>query len=297
MTAAQQGFLLLSSDLGDPRRKPLTTAQLRTLSKRVRIMEKPAQDRDMLPKDLVGVGYSQQEAERILRLLSDRELLEYYLHKAKKADCVPITRVSKGYPQRLKDKLMDDSPGTLWAKGDVTLLEQPAISLVGSRNINGKNAAFAETVGVQAAKLGFVLISGNARGADSVAQEACLQNGGKVISVVADALQSHEKLDNVLYLAEDSFDAAFSSHRALSRNRVIHCMGLCVFVAQSDVGKSGTWNGTVNNLRHGWSPVYCFDDGSAAAAELEQRGAQLLMPEKLTEMKKLAYCRQSLFDK
>ena len=297
MTAAQQGFLLLSSDLGDPRRKPLTTAQLRTLGKRVRIMEKPTQDRDMLPQDLVGVGYSQQEAERILQLLSERELLEYYLHKAKKAGCIPITRISKDYPMLLREQLADDCPGCLWAKGDLSLFKCPAVSLVGSRNINGKNAAFAEAVGVQAAELGFVLISGNARGADTIAQDACLKNGGKVISIVADALQSHVQRENVLYLAEESFDAAFSPRRALSRNRLIHSMGLCVFVAQSDVGKSGTWNGTVNNLRHGWNPVYCYNDGSAAAAELEQLGAQLLMLDELTKMKELAHRRWSLFDK
>lgn len=297
MTAAQQGFLLLSSDLGDPRRKPLTTAQLRTLSKRVRTILKPIQNRDLLSHDLVGIGYSQQEAERILRLLSDRELLEYYLHKAKKASCMPVTRISKDYPPLLRKRLADDCPGCLWAKGDLALLTCPAVALVGSRNINEKNAAFAEAVGTQAAKLGFVLISGNARGADSIAQDACLKSGGKVISVVADALQSHTLQENVLYLAEESFDAAFSPRRALSRNRVIHSMGLCVFVAQSDVGKSGTWNGTVNNLRRGWSPVYCYDDGSAAAAELEQLGAQLITPEELTVMDQLAYERPSLFDK
>ena len=297
MTAAQQGFLLLSSDLGDPRRKPLTTAQLRILSNRVRTMEKPLRDRDMLPQDLVGIGYSQQEAERILRLLSDRELLEYYLHKAKRADCMPVTRMSKDYPPLLRERLAEDCPGCLWAKGDLSLLKHPAISLVGSRNIHAKNAAFAEAVGVQAAKLGFVLISGNARGADSIAQDACLRNGGKVISVVADALQSHTRQENVLYLAEESFDAAFSPRRALSRNRIIHSMGRCVFVAQSNVGKSGTWNGTVNNLRRGWNPVYCYRDGSAAAAELEQLGARLITPEELTAMEQLAYQCPSLFDK
>ncbi len=297
MTAAQQGFLLLSSDLGDPRRKPLTTAQLRTLGKRVRTMDRPPHNRQMIPQDLIRIGYSVSEAERILHLLSDRELLEYYLHSAKKAGCIPVTRISEAYPLLLKKKLTDDCPGCLWAKGDISLLSRPAISLVGSRNLSEKNAAFAEAVGVQAAKFGFVLISGNARGADSVAQNACLKNGGQVISVVADALQSHESQKNMLYLAEESFDAAFSPRRALSRNRVIHSMGLCVFVAQSDVGKSGTWNGTVNNLHHGWSPVYCFDDGSAASAELEQMGAGLLAPDALTAMDELAYERRSLFDK
>ena len=49
-----------------------------------------------------------------------------------------------------------------------------------------------------------------------------------------------------------------------------------VFVAQSSLGKGGTWDGTVKNLRFGWSPVACFRDGSEAAAQLEQMGAYLV---------------------
>jgi predicted Rossmann fold nucleotide-binding protein DprA/Smf involved in DNA uptake len=260
-------------------------------------MEKPAENRHMTLRDLTCIGYSAGEAEHILQLLSDQELLEFYLHKAKKAGCMPITRISEGYPGSLRDKLADDSPGTLWAKGDVSLLDLPAISLVGNRDIRQENARFAQIVGEQAAKQGFVLVSGNAQGADSIAQRACLQHGGKVISVVADPLQCHNVQKNVLYLAEDSFDADFSSHRALSRNRVIHCLGLCVFVAQSAVGKSGTWDGTVKNLRNGWCPVYCYRDGSVAAAELEQRGAQLIDPEALSALKELVCDGRSLFDK
>jgi hypothetical protein len=35
----------------------------------------------------------------------------------------------------------------------------------------------------------------------------------------------------------------------------------------------GTWSGTVRNLKEDWSPVFCFQDGSEAAMQLEQLGA------------------------
>lgn len=119
-------------------------------------------------------------------------------------------------------------------------------------------------------------MSGNARGADRAAQEACLRAGGKVISIVADELWKHPLRENVLYLSEEDYDSPFTKPRALSRNRCIHALGRMVFVAQSGLEKGGTWDGTARNLRFGWSPVACFRDGSEASRELEQMGAYLI---------------------
>ena len=158
------------------------------------------------------------------------------------------------------------------------------ISLVGSRDLRGINRAFAEAVGCEAARQGIALVSGNARGADRTAQEACLAAGGKVICVVADELEKYPLEKNTLYLSEDSFDLPFSSQRALSRNRVIHTLGYLTIVAQCSMGTGGTWDGTTRNLRNGWSPVYCFSDGSAAGEELRQLGATLISKEQLTDL-------------
>ena len=87
----------------------------------------------------------------------------------------------------------------------------------------------------------------------------------------------------MLYLSEDGFSEAFSAQRALSRNRCIHAMGRMVFVAQSDLKKGGTWQGTTANLRHSWSPVLCFRDGSEASYALEQLGAYLIGTEEIPE--------------
>lgn len=273
MNAREAGFLLLSSALGDPARKPLTTAQLRVLTARAAAMERPLAERDLTAPDLAAMGYGPDEAGRILRLLEDDGLLRRYLRRAKQADCVALTRVSRGYPGVLRRRLGLDSPGVLWAKGDLSLLEKPKISLVGSRDIAPENAEFAAEAGRQAARQGYVLVSGNARGADRIAQKACLGAGGQVISVVADELMKQERRENVLYLSEEGFDSPFTSVRALSRNRVIHALGEKVLVAQCTLGTGGTWSGTVRNLKEGWSPVFCFDDGSEGTRQLTQLGA------------------------
>ncbi len=287
MNAREQGFLLLSSHLGDPGRKCLTVAQLRTLAKRVAGLENSDPQRHVTVKDLVSLGYSQVFGEQIVELLSQREQLDWYLRKGKRQDCFPMTRASQSYPYILRTKLGLDAPGCLWAKGDVSLLEAPAVALVGSRELGKENEDFAAEVGLQAAKQGYVLISGNARGADRAAQESCLAKGGRVISIVPDELQNYPLRQDVLYMSEDGFDMAFSSQRALSRNRLIHAMASAVFVAQCGDGKGGTWDGTVKNLARNWSPVYCFADGSDISAELYRMGAELIQKQQLNDISAL----------
>ena len=297
MTGAERGFLLLGSHLGDAARHPLTTAQLRTLARRMQLAERPDEDRELIPADLMALGYDRKMAEQITLLLSQERLLNDYLKQAENRGCMPITRVSEGYPLLLRKRLGLDSPGCLWIKGDMSLLKQPAVALVGSRELSEKNRVFAAEVGRQAALQGYVLVSGNARGADRTAQESCLAYGGQVISVVADDLSKQPVCKNILYVSEDGFAESFSAQRALSRNRVIHALGLKTFVAQSSLKMGGTWDGTIKNLRAGWSDVYCFNDGSEAMTILEQMGANHIGMDDLTSFYDLQKKEDNLFDR
>ena len=295
MTGAEMGFLLLSSQLGNPDRKVLTTAQLRVLGQRVRQLQVDDPDRDLTQRDLQALGYGEDMARRILALLDETELLEHYCMRSIKADCTYLSRISAAYPEALRQKLGDDSPGVLWAKGDLSLLTRPKVALVGSRELLPENREFAKEVGRQAALQGYVLVSGNARGADKAAQDACLAAGGQVISVVADKLESHSIRPNVLYLSEDGFDCDFSAQRAISRNRVIHALGGKTFVAQCGYQTGGTWDGSVKNLRFGWSTVYCFEDGSPAQSLLQEMGANAVTMEGLSNISDLKNRNISLF--
>lgn len=274
MTPREAGFLLLTSTLGDCRRKVLTDAQLRTLARRSLLLNVDDPNRELALNDLLSIGYSVEDAERILHLLSGHEQLEWCLQKGQQSNCYPLTRISEGYPPLLREKLGLDSPGCLWLKGNRELLKLPAISLVGNRELMESNAAFAREVGRQAALQGYALVSGNARGADREAQNACLENGGCVICVVADKLCDQPNYPGILYISESGFDLEFSSQRALHRNAVIHCLGTKVFVAQCQSKSGGTWSGTMNNLRGKYSPVFCFNDGSDTMEALIDAGCE-----------------------
>ena len=296
MNGRERGFLLLTSHLGDPDRRVLTVPQLRVLAQAVTGTELSDGHREVEARDLMALGFNRPSAQRILALLAGEEQLNWYLMEGSRQGCLPLTRVSTAYPLILRKRLGLDSPGCLWAKGNLTLLEKPMIALVGSRDLRDENLAFAYEAGRQAALQGYTLVSGNARGADQTAQDACLAHGGTVISVVADELKAHTGDERILYLSEDGFDLSFSAQRALSRNRVIHGLGRAVLVAQCTLGKGGTWDGTLRNLKDNWSPVFCFRDGSKAVEELLQMGAEPVLQASLADFSRLKR-EQGLFDR
>ena len=296
MTGPEQGFLLLTSSLGDPDRRPLTIAQFRGLAKRAAEAEREVAARELDVSDLEKLGYDNAMSQRIYGLLSGGNQLREYLRRAEDCDCFPITRLNPCYPLKVRKRLGLDSPGVLWAKGDVTLLNRPAVSVIGSRELLEENQKFAEAAGRQIAQQGYVLVSGNARGADKAAQEAALEAGGQVISIVADSLQKQPLVQNMLYLSLDEFDADFSAQRALRRNHVIHAIGSLTIAAQCSFGKGGTWDGILANLKNGWTPVCMFDDDSKAAIELQNRSVNLITSEDMKNLSLLAMQSQNFLD-
>ena len=296
MTGAEKGFLLLTSKLGNPERKVLSGPQLRVLGQRMQNMVKPPVDRELECNDLIALGYGEDFARRILALLEEEDLLAHYLKKGKNAGCIPVTRINPLYPQRLIGRLGMETPGCLWMKGNPDILRMRSVSLVGSRELRDSNREFAREVGRQAALQGYALVSGNARGADRAAQNACLEAGGYVISVVADELEKQPCHERILYISEDSFDEGFSAQRALSRNRCIHAWSDKTFVAQCSYERGGTWDGSVKNLRFGWSELFCYADESPAVKVLQQMGASIVGIHALRELDCIASDTISFFE-
>ena len=278
MNQLERGLLLLCSDLGDETIRPLSFAQYRALRKKVRDMGigNSNPDKAVEPSDLVRLGYDQPAAEWIVRLLDRDAQLDRYLQRAAAYGIVPVTQWSPDYPVRMLQNLGDLCPPVLFCFGDCTLLRQPGVSLVGSRKLLPSGRQFASRVGQLAAQESLTLISGGAVGADSTAQNTCLQAGGTVLSFLAESLLQHAAHpipDGMLLCSETGFTLPFSPQRAISRNRLIHAMGLRTFVAQTSAGTGGTFRGTVENLSHGWSPVFVHADGSEGARLLCLRGA------------------------
>ena len=95
-----------------------------------------------------------------------------------------ISIYDKEYPQKLKE--IYDPPISLYAKGDITILNQKAISIVGCREASDYGRKAAKYFSYNLARKGYNIISGLAKGVDSYAHigticaenDSILQNSG-----------------------------------------------------------------------------------------------------------------------
>ncbi|MGH7527047.1 MAG: DNA-processing protein DprA [Gemmatimonadales bacterium] len=81
-----------------------------------------------------------------------------------------------------------DPPPVLFARGDLALLERPAVAIVGSRDHSPYGADVCRAIASEAAAAGIVVVSGMARGLDAVAHAAALDAGGTTIGVLGNGL-------------------------------------------------------------------------------------------------------------
>ena len=85
------------------------------------------------------------------------------------------------YPRLLAE--LEDAPPLLIAKGKLSLLDQPAVAMVGARNASAAACRFARGLAHDLGRQGLVVVSGLARGIDSAAHDGALESG--TIGVIA----------------------------------------------------------------------------------------------------------------
>ena len=82
---------------------------------------------------------------------------------------------------------LTDLPPVLWYQGELAAAEQPAIAIVGSRAASAVAIETASRLSADVAAAGITVVSGLARGVDSVAHRAALRTG-RTIAVLGSGL-------------------------------------------------------------------------------------------------------------
>lgn len=102
-------------------------------------------------------------------------------------DAALVTVGEPTYPKSLA--AIDDAPPVLAVRGDVSLLREPGVAIVGARNAstNGRNLAqrLAADLCDGSEDKRYVIVSGLARGIDGAAHRGALEAGGSTIAVMA----------------------------------------------------------------------------------------------------------------
>lgn len=161
---------------------------------------------------------------------------------------IKITIANEKYPNKLRK--IKNPPKQLYLKGNVELLNENIISIIGSRSCteNGKKLAkkFASELSAQ----GIVIASGMAKGIDTQAHIATLKEKGKTIAVLGNGLNHifpkenrelyYEILrNNGLIVSEYPPDTKPSSNLFLERNRIVSGISIGILVVEAAF-RSGT---------------------------------------------------------
>jgi DNA processing protein len=131
------------------------------------------------------------------------------------------------YPRLLAET--EDAPPLLVAKGNLNLLDQPAVAIVGARNASAAACRFARGLAHDLGRHGLVVVSGLARGIDSAAHDGALESG--TIGVIAGGIDNFYPPENEarqkglyergLVLAEMPFGTEPRARHFPYRNRII----------------------------------------------------------------------------
>lgn len=112
----------------------------------------------------------------------DEALVEHALAWAQQPDAHILTLADADYPAPLKE--IPDPPPVLYARGDPSLLAEPQIAIVGSRNPTPGGRETTRELASGLAGFGLVITSGMAMGIDGAAHRAALEASGKTIAVL-----------------------------------------------------------------------------------------------------------------
>jgi DNA processing protein len=170
----------------------------------------------------------------------------YYLDYIKKYNIKVISLWDEVYPKKLK--MIPDPPAVLFVLGNIDILKQNSIAVVGTRKPSFYGRMITEKLCREIVKQGFTVVSGLARGIDTIAHKSVLDNGGNTIAILGTGLDNIYPPENKVLARLISEHGAIISEYPLKtapdtgnfprRNRIISGLSLGVLITEAGA-KSG----------------------------------------------------------
>ncbi|WP_397542418.1 DNA-processing protein DprA [Roseovarius salis] len=213
------------------------------------------------------------------------ETAEAEIRAARQVGARMICIGEAGYPPALAR--VADAPPLLWAVGEMSVLEKPAIAMVGARNASSLGTRMATALARGLAEEGYVIVSGLARGIDTAAHLAAKESG--TIAVMAggvdiiypaeNARMGEDITDAGLRLSEQPMGMTPQARHFPPRNRIISGLAVALVVVEA-AAKSGSLITARAALDQGREvlavPGHPFDARAAGCNMLVRDGATLV---------------------
>ena len=154
------------------------------------------------------------------------------------------------YPGRMKTLFLEQAPSILFAQGNLSLLDCPGVSIVGSREVDERGLELTLQSAQTAAQTGFNVVSGYARGVDSAAHLGALKSGGTTTMVLAygldyfrprSILAEYPWENDSLRISQFHPRDPWKNSHGMIRNKVVAAFSKAVIVITAGK-KSGTLN-------------------------------------------------------
>lgn len=271
------------------------------------------------PKDLFDftvqdfeqlLDMTSDDIDRVKRLLDRNASLSFDLGQYSNIGIETITRADTEYPRKLKKKLGNACPPIFYYAGDLSLLDRNYIGYVGARTVSAEDIEFTKNAVRKTTSLGYGVVSGGAKGIDTVSGTEALLSGSFAVEYLSDSLMKKLKNSdtvrnvqngNLLLLSVSKPDAGFNVGFAMMRNRYIYAQSEATVVVRSDLNKGGTWTGATENLKNNWCTTLCWEQSYPGNKVLIEKGAipipndwNGIIPEKAQTVEK--YEQTSIFD-
>ncbi|NUQ05344.1 MAG: DNA-protecting protein DprA, partial [Anaerolineae bacterium] len=203
--------------------------------------------------------------------------------------CIPLG--ARPFPERLAH--IPTPPDRLWIRGDAAHLpgfSTPSIAIVGCRTASRDGLENARALADGLARAGVVIVSGLARGVDTLAHTGALIAEGTTVAVLGGGIrqiyppENAHLVEKILRVQRGAVvsaahpDAGTTAARLVARNRIIAALCRAVIVVESN-DDGGAMHAARRALDLG-RQVYTLDLPAGGNRTLIALGARLIDPDR-----------------
>ena len=192
------------------------------------------------PEAWVNVGISQKIVESFQRVRKGVSLDQIW-DRVQSLGVEVLTWDDNGYPRHLKE--IDQPPPVLYVRGSMIAEDEWAVAIVGTRRVTAYGRQVTEETATSLAHNGVTIVSGLARGVDSIAHQAAISAGGRTLAVLGNGVDIIYPPENRNLATQIMENGALVSDYALGtqpdginfppRNRIISGLSLAVIIVEA----------------------------------------------------------------
>jgi DNA processing protein len=196
--------------------------------------------------ELIYAGFTDKQAQRVIDRKYDEKFIAILSEEAEKNNITIITIEDDLYPYILREIYVP--PPVLFAMGNIEVLKNNCIAIVGSRNASVKGKEFAYKLAADLAQSGFTVVSGFAYGVDISAHLGAISKGYSIAVLGSGLLNiypaAHKKylkdfLEKGLLLSEFFLKEKPAPFNFPKRNRILSGLSSGVVIVEAS-HKSGS---------------------------------------------------------